>query len=86
MWDLGAKLWASTPAVEQDDASVSYSPDVCNRGEEKGLPIENSSSQPDESSEVDKDIQDGVREVEAVTLVWDTKSLILVFFLYASNL
>ncbi|THX77769.1 major facilitator superfamily transporter [Aureobasidium pullulans] len=80
MWDLGAKLWASTPAAEQDDASVSYSPDVCNRGEEKGLPIENSSSQPDENSEVDKDIQDGVREVEAVTLVWDTKSLILVFF------
>ncbi|CAD0049837.1 unnamed protein product [Aureobasidium pullulans] len=54
MWDLGAKLWASTPAAEQDDASVSYSPD------------------PDENSEVDKDIQDGVREVEAVTLVWDT--------------
>jgi hypothetical protein len=30
-------------------------------------------------------VQDGVREVEAVISAWDTKSLILVFFLYAST-
>jgi len=45
------------------------------------VPVENTFSHSDDSSE-DGSVQNGVREVEAVTSAWDTKSLILVFFLY----
>ena len=84
MWNLGAKLWATAPAAQQDEAFVGQSPGMADGREEKALPIENTLPRSDNSSDSDESIQNGVREVEAVTSAWDTKSLILVFFLYAS--
>ena len=85
MWDLGAKCWASASAADHDEHFVGQVSNAPDGREEKAAPIENTFSQSDDSSDLDGSVQDGVREVEAVTSAWDTKSLILVFFLYASN-
>lgn len=81
MWDLGAKCWASAPAADHDDTPHVQSSDAPDGRGEKTVPVENTFSHSDDSSE-DGSVQNGVREVEAVTSAWDTKSLILVFFLY----
>lgn len=85
MWDLGAKCWASAPVANYDEHFVSQTANAPDERGEKTVPIENTFSQSDDSSELDGSVQNGVREVEAVTSAWDTKSLILVFFLYASS-
>jgi hypothetical protein len=85
MWNLGAKVWAGTPATELDEQSVGQSSSTPEGREEKAIPIGHTASLSDDSSDLDGSIQNGVREVEAVTSAWDTKSLILVFFLYAST-
>lgn len=85
MWDLGAKCWASVPAANHDEHFVNQTANAPDERGEKTVPIENTFSQSDDSSELDGSVQNGVREVEAVTSAWDTKSLILVFFLYASD-
>jgi len=81
MWDLGAKCWASAPAADHNDTHHGQSSDAPDERGEKTVPVENTFSHSDDSSE-DGSVQNGVREVEAVTSAWDTKSLILVFFLY----
>lgn len=83
MWNLGAKVWASTPATELHEQSVGQLSSIPEGREEKAIPIGHSTSLSDDSSDIDGSVQNGVREVEAVTSAWDTKSLILVFFLYA---
>jgi hypothetical protein len=83
MWNLGAKVWASTPTTELDEQSVGQLSSTPEGREEKAIPIGHSTSLSDDSSDIDGSVQNGVREVEAVTSAWDTKSLILVFFLYA---
>jgi hypothetical protein len=85
MWNLGAKVWANTPATELDEHDASQSSSTPEGREEKAIPIGYTTSLSDDSSGLDGSVQNGVREVEAVTSAWDTKSLILVFFLYAST-
>ena len=85
MWDLGAKFWASVPAAEPHEGFVSELSTVPDGRAEKTVPVENTFSQSGDSSDWEGSVQNGVREVEAVTSAWDTKSLILVFFLYVSN-
>lgn len=82
MWDLGAKCWASEPIADHDDRFVDEAANAPVGRNEKTVPIENTLSQSDDNSDFDGSVQDGVREVEAVTSAWDSKSLILVFFLY----
>jgi hypothetical protein len=82
MWDLGARCWASAPAAEPHERSVGRLSSVPDGRAEKAVPVENTFSQSDDTSDWEESVQNGVREVEAVTSAWDTKSLILVFFLY----
>lgn len=82
MWNLGAKVWdRSPPPVEPEThATTTLTEDPEKRASPPHSQDQHGSYETDHES-IDKDLQDGVHRVEAVTSVWSYKTLIVVYAL-----
>ncbi|PNS15614.1 hypothetical protein CAC42_873 [Sphaceloma murrayae] len=82
MWNLGAKLWDSTPSTE--DAATSPAAYATSHGSEPEKErVTSGSAELSDGESIDSEAQNGVKEVEAVTSAWDKKSLIIAYiFVY----
>ncbi|KAG8631227.1 hypothetical protein KVT40_000367 [Elsinoe batatas] len=80
MWDLKARLWDSG-AYEHDHSHTAEQVST-SAGNEKTSAAAGSRDLSDSES-FDSELQDGVKEVEALTSAWDKKSLMIAFlFVY----
>ena len=80
MWNLGAKIWDNSPPPA-DEAEGDGSQDD---REKNGARADAGSPEFTDSDgeSLNKDLQDGVHEVEAVASVWTTKMLIIAYAMY----
>ena len=80
MWNLGAKLWDNTPppteaepsnVQTQEDPEKTTTPHTVTAGIDTDT----------DNDSLNKDVQDGVHRVEAVTSVWSIRTLIIAYIL-----
>ena len=79
MWVLGAKVWDRSPPPTDSEAPVT----TVTADTEKNAthrPESSDNFETDHES-IDKDLQDGVHRVEAVTSAWSFQTLIIAYCL-----
>ncbi|PSK56444.1 hypothetical protein B9Z65_6068 [Elsinoe australis] len=83
MWDLRARLWERNLAPDAEDEDVHPTgPAPAGISDDK-TPRTTGVSDASDSESFDSDLQNGVKEVEAVTTAWDKQSLIIAYiFIY----
>lgn len=70
MWDLGAKVWDNSPPPTETEPAVPAPGEKTNY---------NTTESDTDGESLNKNVQDGVHEVEAVASVWTTRMLIIAY-------
>lgn len=81
MWDLRARLWERNPAPDVEDEDVHPTGPAPAGIIDDKTPRTTGVSDASDSESFDSDLQNGVKEVEAVTTAWDKQSLIIAYIL-----
>lgn len=77
MWDLKARVWDNSAPPVDADHDPARSPSE--EDQEKHVRSSTPDATDTDDESLNKDVQDGVHQVEAVASVWSTRSLIVAY-------